>query len=149
MSLDYSELLLAVVKNKASDLHITAGSPPMLRVRGSLVPIEGVPSLTPTDTREFIYAILNNSQRQRLETDWQLDFAYSIPGVGRYRVNTYFQRGTIGAAFVANAKVLGVIDGESRGPKIRVFKKRRRKGIRRTRGHRSTYTCVRITEIVI
>ena len=99
MSLDYSELLLAVVKNKASDLHITAGSPPMLRIRGSLVPIEGVPSLTPTDTREFIYAILNNSQRQRLETDWQLDFAYSIPGVGRYRVNTYFQRGTIGAAF--------------------------------------------------
>ena len=46
MSLDYSELLLAVVKNKASDLHITAGSPPMLRVRGSLVPIEGVPSLS-------------------------------------------------------------------------------------------------------
>ena len=69
MSLDYSELLLAVVKQKASDLHITAGSPPMLRVRGSLIPIEGVPSLTPTDTREFIYAILNNSQRQRLETD--------------------------------------------------------------------------------
>jgi len=99
VSLDFSEILLAVVKNKASDLHVTAGSPPMLRIRGSLVPIEGLPSLTPTDTREFIYAILNNSQRQRLETDWQLDFAYSIPGVGRFRVNTYFQRGTIGAAF--------------------------------------------------
>ena len=69
MSLDFSELLLAVVKNKASDLHITAGSPPMLRVRGSLVPIDGQPSLTPTDTREFIYAILNSSQRPRLETD--------------------------------------------------------------------------------
>ena len=71
----------------------------MLRVRGSLVPLEGMPILTPTDTREFVYAILNNSQRQRLETDWQLDFAYSVPGVGRFRVNTYFQRGTIGAAF--------------------------------------------------
>ena len=58
-----------------------------------------MPALTPTDTREFIYAILNSSQRQRLETDWQLDFAYSVPGVGRYRVNAYFQRGTIGAAF--------------------------------------------------
>ena len=71
----------------------------MLRVRGSLVPIDGMPTLTPTDTREIVYAILNNSQRQRLETDWQLDFAYSIPGVGRFRVNAYFQRGTLGAAF--------------------------------------------------
>ena len=52
-----------------------------------------------------------------------------------------------GAPFVANAKVLGVIDGESRGPKIRVFKKKRRKGMRRTKGHRSTLTRVRIKEI--
>jgi len=52
-----------------------------------------------------------------------------------------------GAPFVANAKVLGVIDGESRGPKIRVFKKKRRKGMRRTKGHRSTYTRVRVTDI--
>ena len=57
------------------------------------------PRLTATDTREIVYAILNSSQRQRLETDWQIDFAYSIPGHARFRVNTYFQRGTIGAAF--------------------------------------------------
>jgi twitching motility protein PilT len=63
------------------------------------VAIDGMPRLTPTDTREIVYAILNSSQRQRLETDWQIDFAYSVPGVGRYRVNAYFQRGTIGAAF--------------------------------------------------
>ena len=54
-----------------------------------------------------------------------------------------------GAPFVANVKVLAVVDGESRGPKIRVFKKKRRKGMRRTKGHRSTLTRVRITEIVI
>jgi large subunit ribosomal protein L21 len=54
-----------------------------------------------------------------------------------------------GSPFVANVKVVGVIDGESRGPKIRVFKKKRRKGIRRTRGHRATYTRVRITDIVV
>jgi len=54
-----------------------------------------------------------------------------------------------GSPFVANVKVLGVIDGESRGPKIRVFKKKRRKGMRRTKGHRSTYTRVRITDIVV
>ena len=54
-----------------------------------------------------------------------------------------------GSPFVANVKVLGVIDGESRGPKIRVFKKKRRKGMRRTKGHRATYTRVRITDIVV
>jgi large subunit ribosomal protein L21 len=54
-----------------------------------------------------------------------------------------------GAPFVADVKVIGVVDGESRGPKIRVFKKKRRKGFRKTRGHRSTYTRVRITDIVV
>jgi large subunit ribosomal protein L21 len=54
-----------------------------------------------------------------------------------------------GSPFVANAKVLAVVDGESRGPKIRIFKKKRRKGFRKTMGHRSTLTRVRITEIVV
>ena len=54
-----------------------------------------------------------------------------------------------GAPFVANARVIGVVDGESRGPKIRVFKKKRRKGMRRTKGHRSTYTLIRVKEILI
>jgi len=54
-----------------------------------------------------------------------------------------------GAPFVADVRVLGVVDGEARGPKIRVFKKKRRKGMRRTKGHRSTYTRVRITDIVV
>ena len=54
-----------------------------------------------------------------------------------------------GAPFVANVKVLGVVDGESRGPKIRVFKKKRRKGMRRTKGHRATTTRVRITDILL
>jgi large subunit ribosomal protein L21 len=53
-----------------------------------------------------------------------------------------------GAPFVANAKVIGIVEGESRGPKIRVFKKKRRKGFRKTQGHRSTYTRIRITDIV-
>ena len=54
-----------------------------------------------------------------------------------------------GAPFVANAKVVGVVDGEARGPKIRVFKKKRRKGFRKTRGHRSVFTRVRITDIQV
>ncbi|WP_028060284.1 type IV pilus twitching motility protein PilT [Candidatus Solirubrobacter pratensis] len=99
MNFDFADILLKVVEHKASDLHITAGAPPTVRVRGSLVPLEGLPNLTPTDTREIVYAILSSSQRQKLETEWQLDFAYSVPGVGRFRVNTFFQRGTLGAAF--------------------------------------------------
>jgi large subunit ribosomal protein L21 len=54
-----------------------------------------------------------------------------------------------GAPFVANAKVLAVVEGETRGPKIRVFKKKRRKGMRRTKGHRAVYTRVRITDITL
>ena len=54
-----------------------------------------------------------------------------------------------GAPFVANVKVVGVVDGESRGPKIRVFKKKRRKGMRRTKGHRATYTRIQVTDILV
>ena len=54
-----------------------------------------------------------------------------------------------GSPFVANARVVGVVEGESRGPKIRIFKKKRRKGMRRTRGHRSVYTRLRVKEILV
>lgn len=99
MALDFAELLLEVVARRASDLHLTAGAPPMVRVRGRLTPVEGTEPLSPMQTRELVYSILTGDQRQRLETDWQLDFAYQIPGRARFRVNAYFQRGAIGAAF--------------------------------------------------
>jgi twitching motility protein PilT len=99
MRFDFADILMEVVRRKASDLHLTVGAPPTIRVRGSLVPMDGLPVLTPADTREIVYSILTNTQRQRLETDWQLDFSYSIPGHARFRVNAYFQRGTLGAAF--------------------------------------------------
>ena len=99
MPIEYSEILLDVVERKASDLHLTAGAPPMLRQRGRLVALENYPRLTPEDTREFIYSILTTEQRRRLETDLQLDFAYVVPGRARFRVNAYFQRGAVAAAF--------------------------------------------------
>jgi twitching motility protein PilT len=99
MELDFAELLMEVVDRRASDLHMTAGAPPMVRVRGSLSPVDGYPVLTPNDTREIVYSILSNAQRQKLENDWQLDFAYTIPGRVRFRVNAYFQRAALGAAF--------------------------------------------------
>jgi twitching motility protein PilT len=99
MRLDFADLLTAVLDRRASDLHLTAGAHPTIRVRGRLVPMDDFPVLDPTDTRELVYSILGNDQRQRLETDNQLDFAYAIPGQARFRVNAYFQRSAIGAAF--------------------------------------------------
>src|SRR6185312_15824774 len=99
MQYDFADILVTVVERNASDLHITPGVAPMLRTRGSLQPIDGLPRLTPTDTREIVYSILNNSQRQRLETENQIDFSYAVPGKGRFRVNAYYQRGAVAAAF--------------------------------------------------
>jgi twitching motility protein PilT len=63
------------------------------------VAVDGYPTLTPTDTREIVYSILSGSQRQKFENNWQIDFAYQIPGQARFRVNAYFQRTAVGAAF--------------------------------------------------
>jgi len=98
MDFDFADLLIEVSDLGASDLHLTAGSPPMVRDRGQLRPLD-YPRLTPQMTREIVYSFLTNDQRQRLETDWQVDLSYSIPGRTRFRVNAYFQRASIGAAF--------------------------------------------------
>jgi len=98
MEFDFADVLLQVMDRNASDLHLTAGSPPMIRHHGKLHALD-YPVLTPQMTREVIYSILTNDQRQRLETDWQIDFAYSIPGKARFRVNSYFQRASLSAAF--------------------------------------------------
>jgi twitching motility protein PilT len=107
---DFADLLLDVLERRASDLHLTAGSQPMIRVRGRLVALEDYPKLMPADTREIIYGILTNDQRQRLETDWQIDFAYAIPGKARFRVNAYFQRSSLGAAFRLIPSIITPID---------------------------------------
>jgi twitching motility protein PilT len=98
MDFDFADVLLQVMDREGSDLHMTAGSPPMIRLHGTLHALD-YPDLTPQVVREVVYSILTNDQRQRLETDWQIDLAYSIPGKARFRVNAYFQRASVGAAF--------------------------------------------------
>jgi twitching motility protein PilT len=93
-----SDYLFDAIKMEASDLHVTVGLPPMVRINGKVEPLE-YPPLTPNATRELIYDILSNDQRQRLENDWELDFSYAVPHTARFRVNVYFQRGALGAAF--------------------------------------------------
>jgi twitching motility protein PilT len=98
MHFDFADLLLETIRLDASDLHITVGSPPVVRMRGELKRLD-YPEISGQDSREIIYSILSNDQRKRLETDWQVDFSYTVPHQGRFRVNAYVQRGVIGAAF--------------------------------------------------
>ena len=99
MDFDFSEVLRRMVEARASDVHLTAGFPPAIRDKGKITPMEGFPVLGGQDTREVVYSILNDDQRKRFETQKQLDFAYAIPGVARFRVNCFFQRGSVSAAF--------------------------------------------------
>ena len=93
------ELLTVMVERDASDLHITAGSPPVIRVNGRLERLLDYEKLTPEETRALIYRIISTEQQKNLETRRSLDFAHSIPGLARFRVNAYFQRESIAAAF--------------------------------------------------
>jgi twitching motility protein PilT len=96
---DFSEVLRQMVETRASDVHLTAGFPPAIRDKGKIQPMEGFPVLNGQQTREVVYGILNDDQRKRFENNQQLDFAYAIPGVARFRVNCFFQRGSVSAAF--------------------------------------------------
>ena len=96
--LDINEMLEEVIKRGASDLHITVGVPPVLRVNGVLMRMDQ-PRLTSNDTREMVYSILTARQRETLETNLEFDLSYSVPGSARFRVNAYFQRNSVGAAF--------------------------------------------------
>ena len=93
------DLLERMVELGASDLHITVGSPPAYRIRGQIVRAEGFDPFTDEDTRTTLYRILSSEQQKNFELNRQLDFAYSMPGVARFRVNVFFQREVVGAAF--------------------------------------------------
>jgi twitching motility protein PilT len=92
-------LLETVVEHDASDLHLTAGSPPVIRVNGRLERLLEYDKLTPEQTRTIIYRIISTEQQKNLETQRNLDFAHSVPGLARFRVNAYFQRESLAAAF--------------------------------------------------
>jgi len=93
------ELLERMVEANASDLHVTTGTPPAIRVRGEVERLEGFDALTGEETQQLLYRILSSEQQKNFELARQLDFSYSIPGLARFRVNIYFQRESIGAAF--------------------------------------------------
>ena len=118
-------LLFDALGMGASDLHVTAGAPPMVRVDGEIRPLP-VPSLTPGAVRALVYGVLTDDQRRRLEGERELDLAYSPAPEARFRVNAFFQRDAVGAAFrvvpneVRNLRELGlpgIVGGMVRRPR--------------------------------
>jgi twitching motility protein PilT len=94
---NFAEFLLHVIDTGSSDLHITAGLPPMVRLHGSLAPIKGYRRLMAKDLQEILYGILTQKQRELFEENLELDLSYSLPGKARFRVNVFQQRDAMGA----------------------------------------------------
>ena len=94
---DLVEILKATVQRNASDLHIVIGKPPMLRVSGVMVPLDGVPALTEEAAKDMIYSVLREEQRARFEESWELDCSIGVPGLSRFRVNVFQHKSGIGA----------------------------------------------------
>jgi twitching motility protein PilT len=97
--MDLNDILRVAVKGNASDIHLKAGLPPMFRVDGALVPLKNGERLMPDWLANVAMAVMTPGQRETFDTRHEVDLAYSIPGVGRFRVNMFQQRGTLGAVF--------------------------------------------------
>ena len=91
------EILLVLLEKGGSDLHLTVGAPPMVRVHGELEALPGYPALTSHQVQEAVYAILTDRQKQAFEENKELDLAYEMPGAARFRVNLMQQHGAVGA----------------------------------------------------
>ena len=109
MPYDLNQLLLAVRDKGGSDLHLTVGIAPVIRLNGALRAIGGSP-LTCSSIQKLLFEIMSEAQRSKLEKELECDFAYSIPGEARFRVNAYFQRNSVGAAFRLIPKEIRTIE---------------------------------------
>jgi twitching motility protein PilT len=91
-------LLKAMLDKGASDLHVTTGSPPRLRIDNELVRLQTDP-LTPVDTKQLCYSVMNDAQKLRFEEDLEIDFSFGIRGLARFRANVYMQQSCVAGAF--------------------------------------------------
>src|SRR6201988_1989294 len=87
-----------MIEKGASDLHITTGAPPQLRIDGRLVPLK-TPPLTPVETKQLCYSILTDAQKHQFEEDNELDLSFGVKGLSRFRANLFMQRGAVAGAF--------------------------------------------------
>ena len=96
--MNIEELLHLMVKEGASDLHLRVPSPPVLRIDGALLPLTDLPRVTPQIVKEALEHITTEAQREKFYDEYELDFAYSVRGLARFRANAFYQRGTISIA---------------------------------------------------
>ena len=96
-----SELLRSLSDLQGSDLHVTTGTPPQVRVHGHLRPLEGYRNLTSADTKQLAYSVLTDAQKHRFEENLELDFSFGVKGLSRFHANLFNQRGAVGAVFRA------------------------------------------------
>jgi len=96
-----TDLLTLLVKSGGSDLHLAPHTAPRLRIHGALKPLQDSPELTPADTKELVYSILTDAQRKRFEDKHEVDLAFAIQGLSRFRVNVFDHRSGVGATFRA------------------------------------------------
>ena len=94
-----AELLKIAEDNKASDVHITVGVPPLMRVHGSMMPIPNEPRLMAEDVEALVKGIMGEFQKRAFAERGEIDFSFGLAGMGRYRVNVFRQRGTTAAVF--------------------------------------------------
>ncbi len=108
--MDITQLLAFSVKNKASDLHISAGEPPIIRVDGDMRRVN-MPAMEHKDVHSMVYDIMNDKQRKAYEEHWETDFSFEIPGVARFRVNAFNQNRGAAAVFrTIPSKILSLED---------------------------------------
>jgi twitching motility protein PilT len=91
------ELLRTMVERGGSDLHISAGAPPKSRIDGDLAELSGNEPMSPEQTKKLVYSVLDQEQIARFEQDMELDMSFGLQGVGRFRVNVFYQRGAVGS----------------------------------------------------
>jgi len=96
-----SELLHRLAEVGGSDLHITTGTPPLVRVHGEIRPLDGYRPLTSGETKQLAYSVLTDAQKHRFEENLELDFSFGVKGLSRFRANVFNQRGAVGAVFRA------------------------------------------------
>ena len=94
--MNVNDLLRIALERKASDLHLKVGSFPVVRVDGLLQPLVELPRLMQEDTVGMAFSMMNARQKQRFKEEFEIDIAYSVPGLGRFRVNVFQQRGSVG-----------------------------------------------------
>jgi twitching motility protein PilT len=125
--MELNDILGAALKLGASDVHLKAGLPPMFRIDGSLVPQKEAKRLAPEEITKMAYSVMSEYQKEKFRHNYELDLAYGVPGLGRFRVNVFQQRGTVGMVLrsipfkiltieqLMLPKILEKIAGEQRG----------------------------------